>query len=101
MRVSNYTKGRRFEYDRKAYYEDILKADAVIRAAGSHGVFDLVIFRKGHVTGVQCKVVDDPAEAKRMLERFRSNPPLTPSSHYHQTLEVKISGSTEVHSVTI
>lgn len=42
--MANYTKGRRFEYE----IADILKREGydVIRAAGSHGPFDLVAIRR-------------------------------------------------------
>lgn len=78
-----------------------MKADEVLRTAGSHGFADLVVVLKGHVTFVQCKVTSDPGVAERLLKGFKANPPLTPSGHFHQTLEVKIIGSKEVLSVTI
>ena len=97
----NYIRGRAFEYERMKYWRETMGADAVIRASGSHGIFDLIVFRKAHVTGVQCKLTEDIQQAKRLLAAFRTSPPLATSSHYHQCLEVKVKGSKEVLSVTI
>lgn len=98
----NYQRGRRFEYERLKHYKEVMKHD-VVRTAGSHGTWDLVAIDapRGIVTLIQCKVVSSESAARRLLESFKSSPPYAPSSHIYQTLEVKVTGSTEVHSVTI
>ena len=49
----NYIKGRAFEN----YVANYLRRNGfyVIRAAGSHGVYDLVAIRNGIAYGIQCK----------------------------------------------
>lgn len=98
----NYLAGRRFEYDRMKHYKEVLKLDAV-RTAGSHGKWDIIAtdWPRGIVTHIQCKVVSDLQSATRYLQRFRDSPPYSPQRHCHQRLEVKVKGSTEVHSVTV
>lgn len=102
MPNANYQKGVRFERERLAYYRDVLKLECV-RTAGSHGKWDLVAVdpKRSIVHLVQCKVVQHRTAAERLLENHRNSPPVTPMTNIHQTLEVKVSGSTEVHSVTI
>ena len=56
---------------------------------------------RGIVTCIQCKVVGDMATAKRLLSRFRADPPRVPAARIHQCLEVKVKGSTEVLSCTV
>lgn len=75
----------------------------VLRTRGSHGLFDIVAIGSS-VELIQCKVTESPATAKRLLEAFRNNPPLPPYSlpvGVHQVMEVKVTGSTDVRSVTI
>lgn len=74
----------------------------VIRAAGSHGTWDLIAtdWKRGIVEHVQCKMVSDLTTANRLLKQFRENPPFTQQFNMHQTLEVKVKGSTEIRSVT-
>lgn len=98
---ANYLKGVRFERERKQYYENL--GYCVIRASGSHGKFDLVVIddARGIVTLIQCKVTSDVGVARRLLDSFRSNPPLTLMKNIHQTLEIKVKGSKEIRSVTI
>lgn len=102
MPNANYLAGRRFEYERMAHYREL--DHVVMRTAGSHGLFDLISIdvRHGLATLIQCKVVDNLASAKRLLHKFRGNPPLGVCfASIHQRLEVKVKGSKEVHSVTI
>ena len=75
----------------------------VTRSSGSHGSWDLIAvdWKHGLVTCIQCKVVGDLASARRLLDRFRANPPRIPRHNLHQCLEVKVKGSKEVHSVTV
>ena len=97
----NYQKGVRFEREIMALWRDTYKAEYVGRCAGSHSPFDVIVIHKGHPTFIQCKVTVEKAVAERLLRNFRDNPPLPPSKNFHQTLSVKVHGSTEVHSVTI
>ena len=101
MSNKNYQKGVRFERERKAYYENLGRC--VIRASGSHGKFDLVCIDDGRgvVTLIQCKVTNEMGTARRLLDSFRDNPPCRPMKNIHQTMEVKVTGSTEVHSCTV
>ena len=97
----NYKMGRRFEYLRKRHWEN--KGYAVIRASGSHGVFDLVCIprkNKGPVVCVQCKRTKDLAVARRLMRDFESNPPL-PVGEHQQILEVGVTGEREIRSVTV
>jgi len=98
----NYLRGRRFEYERLKYYKEVMKHDA-LRTAGSHGTWDIVDIdsARGIVNFIQCKVVSSESTAKRLLSNFKSSPPYPPAVNFHQTLEVKVTGSTEVHCVTI
>lgn len=97
----NYEAGRRFEYERLNHYRDL--GYCALRTAGSHGKYDLVIVdsERSLVTLIQCKVVQNLSTGKRLMDDFRSNPPLIPMRGVHQCLEVKVRGSKEVHSVTI
>ena len=98
---ANYQKGRRFEYERVAHYKSL--GMGVIRGAGSHGEWDLVAtdWSRGLVYHIQCKSVGSMVTANRLLTRFRESPPHIPQAGCYQRLEVKVKGSTEVHSVTI
>lgn len=98
---SNYIKGRRFEYERMKHWKEL--GYDVVRTAGSHGPWDLVVVdsKRGIVTLIQCKVVEDNATARRLLENHRQSPLHLPMQKVHQTLEVKVKGSKEIHSVTI
>jgi Holliday junction resolvase len=73
--MTNYSKGANFERQIKAELE--LKGYLVIRAAGSHGIVDLVAFRpprKPYATGetwfVQCKIhgTMSPSERRELYE---------------------------------
>jgi hypothetical protein len=107
MPNSNYLAGRRFEYERKKYYERVLKCE-VMRTAGSHGLFDLIVISPdGDVSFLQLKRTEDKATAKRMLNAFKARPPLghRTRAKYHQVMEVKVlpkgTKKSEVLSVTV
>jgi Holliday junction resolvase len=51
--MTNYTSGARIEY--KAMHELEKEGYLVIRAAGSHGAFDLVALGRNRVRLIQCK----------------------------------------------
>lgn len=92
MGNKNYEKGRRFEYERAKHYREVRKCE-VMRTAGSHGAFDLIVVTpRGQVEFIQCKVVADNATAERLIEAFKANPPFGHKYHadYHQVLEVKV-----------
>lgn len=103
MPNTNYRAGARVEYARRKHWNK--RGYLVLRSAGSHGAFDLVgIHRESPhfpVQLIQVKRVTDPKKAQSLLEKFRNNPPLTPSAHYHQVMEVQVKGSSEVFSVTV
>lgn len=98
---TNYEAGRRFEYERMKYWREVL-GFRVIRAAGSHGEFDLIAYDEERgVHFIQCKLVATVTTAERLLEKFRTvtipfNQPRT-----HKILEVKVKGSTEIRSFAI
>ncbi len=98
MSNSNYIAGRKVEYEiakefRESGYE-------VIRAAGSHGKFDLVgIIPTGPVLLIQCKRTKDDADAIRLLKNFKRTPPMAPAdkkemgvTRYVQVMIVKVKG---------
>ena len=98
--MSNYTKGRTFEYDRKAYFES--QGNVVMRTAGSHGPFDLIAVStwSGTVKFIQCKCVQTAKHAERLVKEFKANPPLpilhtvNRGSGYMQAIVVKVKGGT-------
>lgn len=88
-----YEQGVRWERDCKRKWE----ADGyvVIRASGSHGIFDLVCIPKGNesrVYGVQCKVTASKKRAMQLTAAFRRSPPL-PRGACVQILSVKLLGT--------
>lgn len=98
----NYISGRTMEYARKKFWED--QGHKVIRAAGSHGLYDLVTFSpNGTVQGIQCKVTDSVGKAEAMLARWKTNPPLPDraTNQFIQTLEVKVKHEKGVRSATV
>lgn len=100
MGNKNYEKGRRFEYERAAHHR--ARGCEVMRTAGSHGLFDLVLITpNGHVEFVQCKVTSDEGEARRMINAFRANPPmgLDRNADYNQVMEVKILGKGVIDTI--
>ena len=93
---TNYQIGRRFEYERAAYYRG--QGATVLRTAGSHGPYDLVVITAGgYVYMIQCKVVSSEAEAKRLIEQFKKDPPFK-GVDFVQIMEVKIKGTSKLLS---
>lgn len=85
----NYVQGRNFEYKRRKHYEH--EKYHVIRASGSHGKFDLIALDGARPTlAIQCKRVTTEGEADALLEKFRCDPPLTPSKYIKQILDVYV-----------
>jgi hypothetical protein len=64
MSNANYVKGRRSEYEHAAHLEDN-GYTLVMRAAGSHGVADLIMAKQGELLFVQCKQTAHDSPAKR------------------------------------
>jgi len=52
--MTQYQRGYRFE--REVWQKLVEKGYFVVRAAGSHGIFDLIAIKNIDVRGVQCKV---------------------------------------------
>lgn len=95
----NYLRGRAFEYEiMKAW---VATGHSVMRTAGSHGLFDLVAIRNDGITLIQCKSVRSVAQAERLLRQWSLNPPLTPSSKFHQMMVVKVYRQKVLKSVTV
>ena len=91
MPNAGYAKGRRFEYERKKWWEAL--GYVVLRMAGSHGFADLVALDPTGaepVQCIQCKVVRTDAEAKRLVKAFIQEPPLPTSIHFNQRIEVRV-----------
>lgn len=87
----NYERGRRQEYARKKRWEE--KGYLVVRASGSHSAFDLValpINPDWPVHAIQVKTIKEGSEKQAycMVRKFKADPPLPPSKHFHQTIEV-------------
>lgn len=94
----NYLAGRRFEYE----VRDAMRGKHynVVRASGSHGLYDLVAFRPDRKPEfVQCKVVPKTATADRLITKFKKT--TIPSQFYHQSLYVKIKGAGVFNYVTV
>jgi Holliday junction resolvase len=69
--MTRYTAGRKFEYD----VRDFLKKKygyTVVRAAGSHGLADLIAWKGNDVLLIQCKKEKKKASYKEELEALRS-----------------------------
>jgi len=102
MSNKNYRSGRDLEYSRMKYYKSL--GCRVIRASGSHGIFDLCIFHpNGSVWGIQCKLVDTLGKANALLEKWKSNPPIQDkvTNKFIQVLEVKVKGSNSIYTSVV
>lgn len=88
MPNSNYTKGRRFEYEIKKHYEAL--GAHVMRSSGSHGCYDLAVFdHDGTVILIQCKVTKDPKDVPQLTKAFDKDI-VFPIGTYSQMLVIKI-----------
>lgn len=93
----NYIRGRKFEWDLAKDYRDM--GFRVIRASGSHGEFDLVVYRPGAKPEfVQCKTCQDEAVGVRMVKAWALLPA---EQYYHQTIAIKVMGKSKVLSATV
>lgn len=95
--ATNYTRGRAFEYVRKAFYEEM--GYAVLRTAGSHGLFDLVAIRGTQVMLIQCKRVRSQSAADLLIKRWKESPPLTNGPT--QVLDVYVQATRKVERTWI
>jgi Holliday junction resolvase len=89
MPNANYARGVRYERQIMAQ----LKASgySVVRASGSHGLFDVIAFRSGSpVIAVQCKCSKtlSKAKAEERAKAFVKAPPLSPSIHFSQVISI-------------
>lgn len=85
----NYERGRRLEWSRRKLWQSL--GYHVIRASSSKGFYDLVAIQDGALVHlIQCKIVQTKAQAHRMLRAFEKNPPMPPSEHFIQVLEVSV-----------
>lgn len=94
----NYIAGRNFEYDVMRAYREA--GYDCLRMAGSHGYFDVVAVHKTQpvIDLIQCKVVNTPALADRLVKGFREAPPYMPLAlpqGVHQVVCVKVKGSSK------
>lgn len=100
MPNKNYRAGAREEYACMKRWK--ARGYSVARSSGSHGIWDVCAVRAGSpVELIQCKLTSSRPTAKKLLEDFRKDPPFLPDDHFHQVLEVRIKGQTEILSVTI
>jgi hypothetical protein len=104
MPNKNYLRGRRFEYE----YANLMREQGftIARTAGSHGLFDLIGIneKNGMVELIQCKVTEDPTEARRLIRSFKESPPVGAGllpKRVHQGLAVKVLGNSEIRTVFI
>ncbi len=98
MPNKNYQSGRRFEYETMATWRE--KGYEVIRASGSHGSYDIVAYKLDrHPEFIQCKSTASPTVARGLLKKFKET--TLPSSHYHQTLTIRLKGNRAPITVTI
>ena len=96
----NYESGRRLEYEIMKRWEE--RGYSVARSAGSHGIWDVCAVRWDRsVELIQCKVTKERRVAENMVRDFKSNPPLTPSKYFHQSLVVKIKGTRDLLIATV
>lgn len=95
MPVTNYVRGRNFEYKRrKAWQRD---GYLVVRAAGSKSSWDLVAIKPGGaVVLIQCKTTKSHSVAKKLLSDFKHSPPL-PIGQYTQCMEIWDEAKREFH----
>lgn len=100
MPNKQYIAGRALEYAVMDYWRK--QGYTVVRSAGSHGEWDVMAVKEDRpVDLIQCKRVDTAAAEKRMIASFKSNPPLTPSNHYHFVLVTKVKGKKEFTTTTV
>lgn len=85
-----YAAGRRFEWELAKHLRT--KGLNVIRAAGSHGAFDLIAYTDHQKPDfIQCKVVETQAAAIRLAKKFRLDNQPTP--FYNKTLATRVKGN--------
>lgn len=96
MPNKNYLRGRRFEYQVAKDARE--RGWKVIRASGSHGEYDLVIYKDGDVGFIQCKVVQTPAEAQRLIRDWETEPKQFDCPHIIECMAVKVHRGEELQA---
>jgi len=100
MPNTNYLAGRRLEYEVKKVFE--AQGYHVIRASGSHGLYDLVCIRSNQIILVQCKLCADASTAAKLRVKWGLNPPFQPFNFpATQVLATKIKGSSAIFYVNV
>lgn len=93
MPNANYRRGRYFEYSRKHFYEE--QKYIVIRAAGSHGRWDLIAIRDGDKPLlIQCKVVQTEKQAEHEIAEFVRG--ALKDGPYHEIIDVYVRDKKDV-----
>lgn len=88
------------EWESKKRWEN--EGYTVARSAGSHGVWDICAVKAGQPTNlIQCKLTENESVAKALAKSFRESPPLVPDRFYHQVLEIKVKGNTNIRTVVV
>jgi hypothetical protein len=108
MPNANYLRGRKFEWQVKKDLEG--QGYHVIRASGSHGVFDLVAIGPGYsIRLIQCKVTKTPTAAmiKKLKQELKQTTPITsiavsdgcqePCFHPHDTVTIDVELAVKTH----
>lgn len=94
MPNANYQRGRRLEWEVKRDLE--AEGFLVMRASGSHGLFDLIAIKEHEdltvdVRLIQCKVTKNKKTITKLLKDFESTLPFS-QENFSQHLVVKITG---------
>lgn len=90
MANKNYVSGRNFEYATQREYER--KGYNTVRAAGSHGVYDVIAFHKDKKpVFIQCKAVTTEAQQKKLIADFTKT--TAPAKSFEQVIRVKLKGT--------
>lgn len=98
MSNKQYNSGRRFEYEVADDWNE--RGYNTIRAAGSHGLYDVLAFRLDRKPEfIQAKRVSTQVAAKRLIQRFRTE--VVPSVFYHQSISVKVKGDKRIQTFTV
>jgi len=96
--MSNYTKGRAFEYETMKTWKE--QGYTVARSAGSHSPVDVFAWKPDRKPElIQCKQVSSHATALRLITKFKAEVP--PSSSFHQVLTIKTKGNKLRMSITL
>ena len=95
----NYRKGRNIEWERKNAWE--AAGFAVIRAAGSHGVADLIAYGNGEAYFIQVKTTRFPGMVERLKRQFIEAAKPTLPEGCRWVLEVRCFRNRQVFGVVL